>query len=131
MSYIELHARSAFSFLEGASLPESLITTCAHLGMPAMALLDSDGVYGVPRFHLAAKKARLKAYIGAEVTCEILNNVIPSDFESRLRDEDESKDPYSQNNITGIGIPRCARNDNSFRLPLLVASALAIKICAG
>src|SRR5216684_3714257 len=122
MSYIELHARSAFSFLEGASLPESLITTCAQLGMPAMALLYSDVVYGVPRFHLAAKKARLKAYIGAEVTCEILNNVIRSDFESRLRDEDESKDPSSQNNITGIGIPGCARNDNSFRLPLLVAS---------
>jgi len=122
MSYIELHARSAFSFLEGASLPESLITTCAHLDMPAMALLDSDGVYGVPRFHLAAKKARLKAYIGAEVTCKILDNVILSDFETRLRDEDESKDPYSQNNVTGIGIPGCARNDNPFRLPLLVAS---------
>src|SRR6202047_2167648 len=98
MSYIELHARSAFSFLEGASLPESLITTCAQLGMPAMALLDSDGVYGVPRFHLAAQKARLKAYIGAEVTCEILDNVIRSDFES-LRDEDESNDPYSQNHV--------------------------------
>src|SRR6266851_3227156 len=120
MSYIELHARSAFSFLEGASLPESLIATCAQLGMPAMALLDSDGVYGVPRFHLAAQKARLKAYIGAEVRCEILNHVIPSDFESGLRDEDDSKDP-SPKNVTGIGIPR-AQNDNPFRLPLLVAS---------
>src|SRR5258708_6986156 len=122
MSYIELHARSAFSFLEGASLPESLITTCAQLGMPAMALLDSDGVYGVPRFHLAAQKARLKAYIGAEVRCEILNHVIRSDFESGLGDEDDSKDPCSPKNVTGIGIPRCARNDNPFRLPLLVAS---------
>jgi error-prone DNA polymerase len=122
MSYIELHARSAFSFLEGASLPESLITTGAHLGMPAMALLDSDGVYGVPRFHLAAKKARLKAHIGAEVTCEILNPVMLSDFQSRLRDQDESKAPYSQSNVTGIGIPGCARNDHPFRLPLLVAS---------
>src|SRR5258708_34333855 len=103
MSYIELHARSAFSFLQGASLPESLITTCAHLGMPAMALLDSDGVYGVPRFHLASQKAREKAYIGAEVTCEILDNVIPSDFESRLRDEVESERPYYQNNVTGTG----------------------------
>ena len=55
--YIELHARSAFSFLEGASLPEELVGVCAHLGMPAMALLDTDGVYGAPRFHLAAKKA--------------------------------------------------------------------------
>src|ERR1700687_1993095 len=67
--YIELHSRSAFSFLEGASIPEELIAVCANLGMPAMALLDRDGVYGSPRFHLAAKKAKIKAHIGAEVTC--------------------------------------------------------------
>ena len=67
--YIELHSRSAFSFLEGASIPEELIAVCANLGMPAMALLDRDGVYGSPRFHLAAKKAEIKAHIGAEVTC--------------------------------------------------------------
>ncbi|MGA2424699.1 MAG: error-prone DNA polymerase [Terriglobales bacterium] len=67
--YIELHSRSAFSFLEGASLPEELIAVCANLGMPAMALLDRDGVYGSPRFHLAAKKTGIKAHIGAEVTC--------------------------------------------------------------
>jgi error-prone DNA polymerase len=67
--YIELHSRSAFSFLEGASIPEELIAACANLGMPAMALLDRDGVYGSPRFHLAAKKAGIKAHIGAEVTC--------------------------------------------------------------
>jgi error-prone DNA polymerase len=66
--YIELHARSAFSFLEGSSLPEGLISACARLGMPAMALLDADGVYGAPRFHLAAKKIGIKAHIGAEVT---------------------------------------------------------------
>src|SRR5215470_11259736 len=36
--------------------------------MPAMALLDRDGVYGAPRFHLAAKKAGVQAHIGAEVT---------------------------------------------------------------
>jgi error-prone DNA polymerase len=66
--YIELHARSAFSFLEGSSLPEELMSACARLNMPAMALLDTDGVYGAPRFHLAAKKFKLKAHIGAEVT---------------------------------------------------------------
>src|SRR5438874_11455058 len=68
--YIEFHARSAFSFLEGASLPESLIETCANLGMPAMALLDRDGVYGAPRFYMAAKRAGIKAHIGAEINCE-------------------------------------------------------------
>src|SRR5438445_8322557 len=67
--YIELHARSAFSFLEGASLPEDLIATCAHLNMPAMALLDRNGVYGSPRFHMAAKKAGVRAHIGSEITC--------------------------------------------------------------
>ena len=68
MSYVELHARSAFSFLEGASLPEELAGVCAELEIPAMALLDRDGVYGSPRFHLAAKKISLRAHIGAEVT---------------------------------------------------------------
>jgi len=67
--YIELHSRSAFSFLEGSSLPESLIARCAELQMPAMALIDRDGVYGAPRFHMAAKKAGVKAHIGAEVNC--------------------------------------------------------------
>src|ERR1700757_2215676 len=76
--YVELHARSAFSFLEGASLPEELIGVCQHFQMPAMALLDTDGVYGAPRFHLAANKAKLKAHIGAEVTCASFAHVILS-----------------------------------------------------
>jgi len=67
-NYIELHSRSAFSFLEGASLPEELATVCARMEMPAMALLDRDGVYGAPRFHMAGKKLGLRAHIGAEVT---------------------------------------------------------------
>jgi len=66
--YVELHARSAFSFLEGASAPEELVRLCAERGMPAMALLDRDGVYGSPRFHLAAKKHSIRAHVGAEVT---------------------------------------------------------------
>jgi error-prone DNA polymerase len=68
VSYIELHASSAFSFLDGASLPEALIDRAAALGYSALAILDRDGVYGAPRFHLAAKKAGLKAIIGAELT---------------------------------------------------------------
>ena len=119
--YIELHARSAFSFLEGASLPEALVATGANLHMPAMALLDRDGVFGSPRFYMAAKKAGIKAHIGAEVTC--LQNVILSDPESRGRDERASKDPYSQQNVLSAGIPRSG-NDGSFRLPLLVSSRL-------
>src|SRR5580700_1848086 len=74
--YIELHARSAFSFLEGSSLPEELMAACARFHMPAMALLDSDGVYGAPRFHLAAKKLDIKAHIGAEVRACLLQSKV-------------------------------------------------------
>ena len=66
--YVELHAASAFSFLDGASLPEALVARAAALGLPALALLDRDGLYGAPRFHLAAKKAGIRAIIGAELT---------------------------------------------------------------
>ncbi len=66
--YIELHARSAFSFLEGASVPEELAEVCAQYQMPAMALLDRDGVYGAPRFYLAANKLKIRAHIGAEIS---------------------------------------------------------------
>jgi error-prone DNA polymerase len=66
--YVELHASSAFSFLDGASLPETLVARAADLGYPVLALLDRDGIYGVPRFHLAAKKAGIRAIVGAELT---------------------------------------------------------------
>ncbi len=79
--YIELHAASAFSFLEGASLPEELAEVCATHGMPAMALLDRDGVYGAPRFHLAAKKLGVRAHIGAEVTIDDCR--MPIEFANR------------------------------------------------
>ncbi|MGB7219083.1 MAG: error-prone DNA polymerase [Vicinamibacterales bacterium] len=66
--YVELHAASAFSFLQGASLPESLVDRAADLGYPALALLDRDGVYGAPRFHKAALSAGIRPIIGAELT---------------------------------------------------------------
>jgi error-prone DNA polymerase len=68
MRYVELHARSAFTFLEGASLPETLAQTCAKYQMPAMALLDRNGVYSAPRFYSHAKKLGIKAHIGAELS---------------------------------------------------------------
>src|SRR5690349_19920757 len=65
--YAELHARSAFSFLEAGSLPEALAQVCALQNIPAMALLDRNGVYGSPRFHMAAKKVGIRAHVGAEI----------------------------------------------------------------
>src|SRR6266446_990469 len=104
--YIELHSRSAFSFLEGSSLPESLMARCSELKMPAMALLDRDGVYGAPRFYMAAKKVKIKAHIGAEVRTEI------SDCRLRISDS------YKSHAICNLQSEIC----NCFRLPLLVAS---------
>jgi error-prone DNA polymerase len=68
-AYVELHARSAFSFLEGSSVPEELVARAAALDFPALAILDRDNISGAARFHMAAKKAGLRAHIGAEVTC--------------------------------------------------------------
>lgn len=65
--YVELHARSAFSFLEGASMPDALIRRAAELEMPAMGLLDRNGVYGAVRFHMESQKCGVRAHIGAEV----------------------------------------------------------------
>ena len=80
-------------------MPEDLAGTCARLNMPAMALLDTDGVYGAPRFHLAAKKLGIKAHIGAEVTCDSLDSVILSGRNDKP-----------------------SRNERPFRLPLIVSS---------
>ena len=66
--YVELHTRSAFSFLEGGSLPESLAVQAAEYEMPAMALLDRDGLYGAARFYLGASKCAIRAHIGSEVS---------------------------------------------------------------
>jgi error-prone DNA polymerase len=65
--YVELHAQSAFSFLEAASTPEQLAGRCADLDLPVMALTDANGVYGSARFHYACRKLRLRAIVGAEV----------------------------------------------------------------
>src|SRR5947209_13820574 len=114
-TYVELHVRSAFSFLEGASLPEDLVGACAALDLPAMALLDRDGVYGSPRFHLAAEKAGIKAHIGAEVACEPLfkidestdfridefGQLLGGDSNSSIRKFDNTKFPLLISSRTG------------------------------
>ena len=68
MSYVELHAHSAYSFLDGASLPEELAIRAAELGYPALALTDHDGVYGSLEFAHAAKAVGLRSITGAEAT---------------------------------------------------------------
>ena len=77
--YVELHAASAFSFLAGASHPEALVERAAELDMPAVALADRNGLYGVARFHTMAQKHSIKAHIGAEIAVRsICNKLTPS-----------------------------------------------------
>ena len=70
MTYVELHSASAFSFLEGASRPEDLVSRAKELDMQAIALVDRDGVYGAPRFHMEAKTVGIRAHVGAEISVE-------------------------------------------------------------
>ncbi len=76
--YVELHARSAFSFLRGASVPEEILEASLHAQLPAVALLDRDGVYGAPRFYSGAheNKFAVRPRVGAEITMED-GSVIP------------------------------------------------------
>ncbi len=73
-SFAELRAASAFSFLDGASLPEDLVARAVELELPAVALVDRNGVYGAPRFYRAARQAGIKALVGAEVAVEDLES---------------------------------------------------------
>ena len=69
-AYVELHARSAFSFLRGASLPQVLATRAAEVGLSAITLCDRDGFYGAPRFWIGADGAGVRAIYGCELTME-------------------------------------------------------------
>jgi len=113
-SYIELHARSAFSFLEGASVPEELIAAALGLEMPAMALLDRDGLYGSPRFHLAAKKNGIKAHIGAEITVQS-----PVKVQCPMSKVQSQKQDVGHR-ILDIGQNGSRHMPNTFSIPLLV-----------
>ena len=97
--YIELHAASAFSFLEGASGPEEIIERAAELNIPSIALLDRNGIYGAARFHTSAARAGVAAHIGAEIAV--------ADFGRRLEQ--------------AVWLP-AQRTAEPARLPLLCAS---------
>ncbi|HEX7860463.1 MAG TPA: error-prone DNA polymerase [Verrucomicrobiae bacterium] len=81
--YVELHTRSAFSFLRGASFPEHIAEVAAERGLPAIALTDRNGVYGAPRFYAKAKESGVRPIVGAELTMDD-GSVLPVLVESRL-----------------------------------------------
>src|SRR3954471_19275883 len=109
--FIELHAASAFSFLQGASLPEVLVDRAAELGYTALALLDRDGVYGAPRFHKAATAAGIRPIIGAELT-----------IGSAVTDKEPQRTQSTQSisDLKHSAVPRLVQ---PFTLPVLCESA--------
>ncbi|MDQ5845880.1 MAG: error-prone DNA polymerase [Acidobacteriota bacterium] len=127
--YIELHARSAFSFLEGASVPEELIAAALKLEMPAMALLDRDGVYGSPRFHLAAQKNGIKAHIGAEITVSSLQSPVSSptfvqSSKSKVQSQKQNRAADIGHWTLDIGQKHSASAKETFSLPVLVRNRI-------
>ena len=66
--YAELICRSNFSFLQGASHPEELVTRAAELGLSALALTDQDGLYGVVKAYLQARALGLKLLVASRLT---------------------------------------------------------------
>ncbi len=87
--YIELHTASAFSFLSSSSEPESFIERAVELGMPAMALADRNGVYGVARFHTSAKHNKVKAHIGAEISVSSFGKtLVPPEWRPHQRQDE-------------------------------------------
>ena len=67
-AYAPLFCKSCYSFLEGASHPAELVEQAQRLGLPALALTDRDGVYGMVRAHVAAEEFGIQLIVGAEVT---------------------------------------------------------------
>jgi error-prone DNA polymerase len=120
-NYVELHARSAFSFLEGASVPEELIAAALQLQMPAMALLDRNGVYGSPRFHLAAMKNGLKAHIGAEVSVQCpMSNVQRQKMAQSPTSNVQRQKPDIGHWTLDIGQKQSTTQKDPFSIPVLV-----------
>jgi len=70
MAYVELHAKTAFSFLRGASLPEEVVKAGAHHDVAALAVCERNGVYSAVRAHLAAREQGLRHIPGAEITLD-------------------------------------------------------------
>ena len=75
-SYIPLWCKSNFSFLEGASHPDELIEEAHRLGLPALAVTDRDGVYGIVRAHVKARELGLRLIVGSQVTAEDESTII-------------------------------------------------------
>src|SRR5262245_36908516 len=119
--YIELHAASAFSFLQGASLPEILIDRAVETGHTTLALLDRDGVYGAPRFHKAAIAAGIRPIFGAELSITASKSEVRNQKSASLAQRGVSSHPTGETRQTSD----FKLQTFSFALPVLCETSRA------
>jgi error-prone DNA polymerase len=142
--FVELHAHSAYSFLDGASQPEELAARAAELGYPALALTDHDGIYGSLEFAHAAKHFGVRPITGAEITvaggahvtllvedaqgyanlCRLLTHAHAHTRDSKTREpEPPALDPQllREHNAGLVCLSGCARDGVGVHYPNLAA----------
>ena len=127
LTYVELRAASAFSFLDGASLPEDLVEEAARREIPAVALVDANGVYGAPRFYKAAKAAGVRAIVGAEVTIDLPLPAGEGWGEGRSRTHSRRKVPLTPDAPLTLPSPPGGGRGLLQRLTLLVENRTGYK----
>ncbi len=116
-NYVELHAASAFSFLEGSSQPEDLIERALELEIPAVALLDRNGFYGSARMHTSGERNKIRAHVGAEISTSAFGPQLthaPRLPHQNRRDPAELRTAGAEGASASTASPAC--------LPLLCAS---------
>ncbi|MBF1088350.1 MAG: PHP domain-containing protein, partial [Schaalia sp.] len=103
--YAELHAHSAFTFLDGTDEPAQMVKEAARLGLDALAILDVDGMYSTVQTTMAAREVGLPIVYGAELTAtpDALTRIVPG------------------SSVPGWGLAPGAE-DPGMRLPILAAS---------
>src|SRR5271170_5829714 len=138
VKFVDFHTRSAFSFLEGASLPEDLVHQAKYMGHAALSLMDRDNLCGAPRFYMAAKKIGAKAHLGAEITgadgdfypllaenrtgyqnlCRLITSMKLRAPKGKAAASEEELQRYSEGLVclTGEGSPRRARFEKLVRI---------------
>jgi len=123
--YAELRVASAFSFLNGSSLPEDLVDRAAALDLPAVALIDTNGVSGAPRFWKGAKAAGVKALVGAEIVLA----PHPALVGSRSKSGESPAHPFEENLSGPLGLvpPPLPAGISLPRLTLLVENQKGYK----
>ena len=115
MPYVELHARSAFSFLRGGSLPEHLADAAANAGLNGLALCDRNGLYGAPRLFSKRAELGIRPLVGAELAMQD-GSVVPVLVESRIGYQNLSRlitqaqlrSPKGESRVTWEEIPEFA-----------------------